>query len=129
MMLICRELVRILNASVHHLSKIANFIQKGGVRSQIFAENEEYSVMLLTKSCHCATHAVITHNPGETQLWSLSHNSHYATIRSMENLANGVEPHGLEFIVGTFENSNQGRAEEETFDATVINVQRGLNFL
>ena len=104
-------------------------MQKGGVQSQIFAENEEYSAMLLAKPCHCATYVVIIHNPGEPWLWSLSHNSHYATIRSMENLANGVEPHGLELIVGNFENSNQGRAEQEAFNATVINVQRGLNFL
>lgn len=80
--------------------------------------------MLLTKPGHCATYVVIIHNPGEASLWSLSHNSHYATIRSMENLANGVEPHGLELIIGNFENSNQGRAEQKTFNATVIDVQR-----
>ena len=99
-------------------------MQKGGVRSQIFAENEEYSAMLLTKPCHCATYWRIIHRQVSTWVSSLSHNSHYATIRSMENLANGVEPHGLELIVGNFENSNQGRTEQKTFNATVIDVQR-----
>ena len=98
-------------------------MQKGGVRSQIFAENGDFSDMLLTKTCHCATYWLIIHRQVSTRVWSLSHNSHYATIRSMEKLANGVEPHGLEFIVGNFENSNQRRAEQETFNTTVINVQ------
>ena len=99
-------------------------MQKGGVRSQIIAENHELSAMHHTKPCHCATYGLIIHTLVDVWLWSLSHNSHYATIRGMENLASRVKPHGLELVVGYFENSDQGWAEQEPFNAAVVNVQR-----
>ena len=99
-------------------------MQKGGVRSQIIAENDELSAMRPTKPWHCATYGLIIHKHVDVWIWSLSHNSHYATICGMENLANQVKPHGLELIVGYFENPNQGRAEEKPFNAAVVNVQR-----
>ena len=98
-------------------------MQKGGVRSQIFGENAEFLAMPLTKPCHCNPYLLVIHKLVDVWLWSLSHNSHYATIRGMENLASRVKPHGLELVVGYFENSDQGWAEQEPFNAAVVNVQ------
>ena len=72
---------------------MANFMQKGGVRSQLFTENAEFLAMPLTKPCHCTPYLLIIHKLVGAWLWPLSHNSHYATIRDTEYLANGVELH------------------------------------